>query len=116
MGRKNFLIDPRPAIESLGKADRGESHQVFIAGAIAGQKHKMAVGGRGPGRFLSRGSGPKRQVCFEAENRPDFLPFGLLVELPRPVHVAVVSHRETVHAKLLDMRNQLGDVIGPVEQ
>jgi hypothetical protein len=116
VGGKYFLIDARPAIKPFGKADRGESHQVLVAGPVAGQEHQVAVGCRRPGRLLARGSGPKCQVCFKAENGPDFLLLGLLVELPRRVHVAVVRDRQAVHAKLLHMGNQLGDLIGPIEE
>jgi hypothetical protein len=74
----------------------------------------MAVGRGGPGWLFPRGPGSKRQVGFETQNRPDLLFFRLVVELPRRVHVAMVGDREAVHAKLLDMRNQLRDLIGPI--
>ena len=32
------------------------------------------------------------------------------------MHVAVVGDRQAVHAQLLDVRHQLGDPVGPVEQ
>ena len=46
------------------------------------------------------------------------MPGGLafLVELDGPVEVAVVGHGQGVHAQLLDVRHQLGNPVGTVEQ
>ena len=114
--RQHLLVDPGPAIEALGEADRGEPDQILVAGAIPGQQDEVAVRRRGPRRLLPRRPRPEGQVGLEAEDGPDLLRLGVLVEGPGRVHVAVVGDRQAVHAELLDVRDQLGDPVGPVEQ
>ncbi len=76
----------------------------------------MAVGGGRPARPLPRLPRAEREICFEPQDRADLLGLGLLVERPRRVHVAVVGDCQAVHAELLDVRDELGDPAGPVEQ
>ena len=55
-----LLVDPRPAVEPFGVADRGEPDQVLVAGAVPGQQDQVAVGGGGARRGFSRAwRGPK---------------------------------------------------------
>ena len=116
VGREHFPVDPGAAIESLDEADRGEPDQVPVAGAILGQQDEVAVGRGRSRRLLPGGPGAEGQVRLEAEDRPDLLRLGVLVEGPRRVHVAVVGDGQAVHAELLDVRDELGDPVGPVEQ
>ena len=113
---EHLLVDPRTAVETLGEPDRGEPHQVPVPRAIAGEEHQVAVGGRRPGGLLPRLPRPEREVGLEAEDRPDPLDLGLLVEAPGGVHVAVVGDRQAVHAQPLDVGHQLGNPVGPVEE
>ena len=116
MRGEHFLVDPGPAVEPLGVPDRGEPDEVLVAGPVLGQQDEMAVGRGRPARLLPRLARAEGEVGLEAEDRPDLLGLGLLVERPGRVHVAVVGDGQAVHAELLDVRDQLGNPVGPVEQ
>ena len=76
----------------------------------------MAVRRGRPLRFLAQGARAEGEIGLEPENGPDLLRLGLLVERPGGVHVPVISYRQTVHAQLLDVADQLGNPVGPVEK
>ena len=66
VGGEHLPVDPGPAVEPLGEADRGEPDQVLVAGAIPGQQDEMAVRSGGPLGLLPGGPGAEREVRLEA--------------------------------------------------
>src|SRR5262245_56352494 len=68
------------------------------------------------GRLLGRTPVAVSEIGLEAEDGSDLLGFGGLVEVPGPVHVAVVGDGQAVHAEPLDVLDELGDPVRAVEQ
>ncbi len=106
-------------VEALEVGAAREPAQVLVALEVLGEQGQVVVtavelGGAAP--LLEAGAGS--DVRLEADDRLD--PFGdaRLVELDRPVHVAVVRHRDgrVVGGDLLDPANELGDAGGPVQE
>ena len=111
-----LLVDSRPPVEPLGVPDGGQPDEVLVAGAVLREQDEVAVGGGRVARLLARLARPEREVGLEAEDRPDLGRLGGVVERPGRVHVAVVGDGQAVHAELLDVRDEIGDPAGPVEQ
>lgn len=114
--RQHLAIDPGPAVESLGETDRTQPDQVAVAGLVPCQEDQVRIVGRRPGRPRRFGPRPEGQVGLEAEDGPDPLLAGLVVEVPGRVEVAVVGHRQRVHPQFLDVPDQLREPVGAVEQ
>ncbi|MEZ4457289.1 MAG: hypothetical protein R2882_12200 [Gemmatimonadales bacterium] len=113
---ERLLVDPGAAIEALGVPDRRELDQVLISGLVFREQDQMAVVRRRLGGFLRAAAVAVGEVGLEAEDRPELAGLGRLIELPGPVHVAVIGERGTVHAEALEVAHQLGDLVRPVEQ
>ena len=55
-------------------------------------------------------------VGLVADDRIDLVRLALVVELERPVEIAVVGDRHSVHAGPLHLLDEVGNPVGPVEQ
>ena len=113
---QDFLVDARPAVISLEKADGGELDEVLVPRAVTGEKHEVRVRRRRVHGPLPQLPAAERQVGFEPQDRPDLSRLGLLVEGPGAVQVPVVGDGERVHAERLDAVQQVRDPIGAVEE
>src|SRR5262249_41081888 len=119
MLRQDLLVDARPAVIALEEAYRGKLDEVLIARPVPGEEHEMGIVGaqRCVGRgFLAALAAPEREICLEAEDRPDLPRLGLFVKRPLAVQVGVIGDRERVHAERLDPVQQIGDPVGAVEE
>jgi len=116
MGGQHLPVDAGTAVEPLGESDRAQPDEVFVADPVPGKEHQVAVGGGGTGDALAGGAGAKREVGLEAEDGADLFPPGLVVEGPGRVQVPVIRHGQAVHAQLLDVRDQVRQPVGPVEE
>ncbi len=62
------------------------------------------------------GAMSRSDVGFVTEDGVHVVLAALLVELERPIQVAVVGDGTRIHPQLLDLFDQVGNAIGPVEQ
>src|SRR5437764_454922 len=62
------------------------------------------------------GARPRRNIGLVTNDRVDPRLLALLVKLDRAVEVAVIGQRDRVHPQAFDVRDQLGNAVGPVEQ
>jgi hypothetical protein len=113
---QHLLVNPGPPVEPLHEADRRQPDQVAVSFAVPGQQHQVAVGRRRPVWLLPKRAGTEGEIRLEAENGSDLLPFGVLVERPGSMHVAMVGNGQAVHAKFPDLGHEIRDPVGPVQQ
>ena len=104
------------AVEALGVPDGGQPDQIAIPLPIPRQQHQVAVGCRRPRGLLPSLPGPEGEIGLEPENRAYLLGASLLVEGPGCVQVAMVGNGQAVHAQFPDMRHELGEPVGTVQE
>ena len=116
MGGQQFLVDPRLEIEALQKRRRGELHEVAKAGAVAGQQRQVDSWppSMPPSFFVKAAAGG--DVGLQAEDRIDAQFLGRLIELHRPVQIAVVRQRQGGHPQGLRPLQQPANRAGPVQE
>ncbi len=110
------VIDPRPPVEALRVADRGELDEVRVTGPVRGEQDEVRVVGRGARLHLAGAPVAVRDVGFAADDRRDALRAGLLLELPGAEQVAVVGEGERGHAERDRPVDQIVDPVRAVEQ
>ena len=97
---QDLVIDARLVVEALEERERGQPDQVLETLLVARQQHEVV--GRITRAVLAAAA---RDVGLHADDRLDAGLLGLLVELDRAEHRAVISQRHRRHAefdRLLD--------------
>jgi hypothetical protein len=105
------LVDARVVVEALEVPHRVEVREVLVAGLVLGQQHQVVVAAVGAVAQVGGGD-----VGLAAEDHLDVVGLGLGVQVDRPEHVAVVGHRDGVHAAGLERREQVLHPDRAVEQ
>jgi hypothetical protein len=96
------LVDPGVVVEALEVPHRVQVRQVLVADLVLGQEHQVVVAAVGAVAQVGGGD-----VGLAAEDHLDVVLLGLGVEVDRAEHVAVVGHRDGVHAARLQGREQV---------
>ena len=109
---EELLVDARVVIEPFGKRLGGEVAQVSITGVVHGQQHQVVA----DALFLALPALGAGDVGLEADDRLDAVLLGLLVEVDDAKHVAVVGHRDRLHAGVRARLHQIGQADGAIEQ
>jgi hypothetical protein len=115
VSRKEFFVDARLVVKTFQKRGRREPHEVLKADAVHRQEREVEAGflhSRRPAVAAILGG----DVGLVADDRIDVVGFALVVELERPVEVAVVGDRHRVHARGLHLGHERIDAVGPVKQ
>jgi hypothetical protein len=114
--RQQLAVDARLHVEALEVGERRELDEVPVARRVAREEHEVVVrlgAGLGAPALEPRAGG---DVGLHAEDRLELGLAGLLLELPRRVHVAVIRHGERRHLELLGAADQRIDPVGAVEK
>ena len=116
-----LVVHPRLVEEPFDARPRGEPEQVVHPDRRTGEEGQMRVGTT-TGHVVAaavaplhaaplRTMGPRREVGLGADDRPDAVGTGRLVELVGRMHVAVIGHRDRRHpqpgglgAEIIDLR------------
>ena len=112
--RQQLLVHPRLVVEALGVGDRGHPHEVAEARRVLGEQREVEVRLLHPPAALRAAAGG--HVGLDAEDRVDLLRPAGVVELHRPVQVAVVGDRRGVHPGGLRGLHEFRDLRHPVQQ
>jgi hypothetical protein len=112
---EQFAVDPRLEVEALEVGLRRQLEEVREAGPVAGQEREVVARVLLAAGILLEAAA-RGDVGLVADDRVDARGLGGLVELERPVEVAVVGDRQGVHAQFHRPRHQPVDRAGAVEQ
>src|SRR5579885_2152719 len=111
---ENFLVDARLVVEPFlvrgGQplvAVLRENYEMEVAAAL----HVVAAGS-----LSTIGSFAGGEVCLASDYRLDAVGDGLLVELDRAEHVAMVGNRHRFHAAGFGVLEERSDFVGAIEQ
>src|SRR5262249_46707882 len=112
---QQFLVDPRDVVIALQVSGGGHLDQVLEAGRVLGQERQVVARVATPSRvaFAAFARGDVRLV---ADDGVDARLFAAAIELNGPIEIAVIGQGDGVHALFFDVRDQLGNPVGPVEQ
>ena len=117
---ENFLVDARLVVEPFLVGRREQLAQVAIALAVLDQQDQVevattveVVAARGLGAIGALAAG---EIRLASDDRLDPGGDGLLVELDRAEHVAMVGDRQRLHPGGLRMLDQRGELVGSVKQ
>ena len=113
---EHLAVDPGTPVVPLHETDRREFGEVAVPLPVPGEEDQMGVVGRCAGRPLPLVTGAEGQVGLEPEDGPDAGRPRLLIERPGRVKIAVVGHRQAVHAQFGDPADQVGNPVGSVEE
>ena len=113
---EDFAVDAGLAVESLGIGERGELHQIAVAGEILGEEDEVVVVALA--RTAARAGAPVvgSDVRLHAENGAETGLLGLLLELPRGVQVTVIGDGEGWLFELQRPRDQVVDPVRSIEK
>ena len=115
---QQLLVDARLVVEALAIAGGDQLAEVAVALAAHREQDQVVVAARlvvvDAARLLE--AALRRHVHLAADDRLHVRLPRRLVELHRPEHVAVVGDGARRHSRAGDARQQLGDLVGAVEQ
>ena len=108
---QDLVVHAGAVIETLEEGQRRQPHEVVEAPLVARQQHQMV--GRVARAIGALAAG---DVGLDADDRLDAGFSGLLIELDRSEHHAVVRQRERRHLQLGSTLDHARDGIRPIEQ
>ena len=114
VGFKQVFVDSWLEIKAFQTGVRCHFDQVFETGLILTQQRQVVSRILTAARFIGATTGS--DVSFIADDRVDVFGPTSVVELERPVQVAVVRQRQCVHAMVNGSLYQLGNRACSVEQ
>jgi hypothetical protein len=115
---QQLLVDARLVVEAFLEARRNETAEVSIAVVVHGEQDQVVVPARlvvVDAAFLVEAAS-RRDVGLAADDRLHAVLHGLVEELDRAEHVAVVGDGARRHAGGLHARQELLDLVRAVEQ
>src|ERR1700674_506592 len=117
---EDFLVDARFVVEAVLVRGGEQLAEVAVSGTILREQDQMKISAAvevvAARNLRAIGALARRQVSLASDDR--FYPRsgGLLKELDRSKHVAVIGHRESFHAGGFRVFDQRPDFVGAVEQ
>ena len=113
---QQFLVDARLVIKALQERRRRQLDEVLKPNAVHRQQRQVIAGlfdARRPGLVKPRTGS---DVRLQTQHRIDALVSALVVELERPIQIAVIRDGEGIHPRPLDLLHDLIDPVCSVEQ
>jgi len=110
--RQQSMVYPRLAVETVGIRDGTEFDEVPVPLVGLRQEYQMVV----LASFFPGGVSVGVDIDFAPDDRLDPRRRALIVKLDRPVHRAVIRHRDGGHAELDGLGREVAAADGAVEQ